>query len=194
MNILLFDNHDSFTWNLFHDLERAGANVDVFRFNELDSNIKSMISKYDAVVLSPGPGMPSEAPMLMEVLSESIKLSKPVLGVCLGFQAIVEFFSGRLENMSEVLHGRVGKMVILETAEVFANIASGCEVGHYHSWCAEVGSIPTELSVIGESESGITLAISHKTLPIVGFQFHPESILTPDGRKMLENWVRGISS
>jgi anthranilate synthase component 2 len=192
MNVLLFDNHDSFSWNLSHDLERAGANVVVVRPDALKIEIDKVLEPFDAIVLSPGPGMPSDAPGLMDVLASAVKLRKPILGVCLGLQAIVEFFGGELENMNEVLHGRVGVLEIVENCDIFENINSGCEVGHYHSWCALEASLPSDLSVLARSDSKIILAISHKTLPIVGLQFHPESILTTDGRLMLKNWVNSI--
>jgi anthranilate synthase component 2 len=136
--------------------------------------------------------MPSEAPGLMDVLASAIKLRKPILGVCLGLQAIVEYFGGDLENMNEVLHGRVRVLQIVENCDIFENINSSCEVGHYHSWCAVEASLPSELSVIARSDSKIILAISHKTMPIVGLQFHPESILTTNGRLMLKNWLNSI--
>jgi anthranilate synthase/aminodeoxychorismate synthase-like glutamine amidotransferase len=192
MNVLLFDNHDSFSWNLSHDLERAGANVVVVRPEELKIEIDKVLEPFDAIVLSPGPGMPSDAPGLMDVLASAVKLDKPILGVCLGLQAIVEYFGGELENMNEVLHGRVGVLEIVEPCDIFENIHSGCEVGHYHSWCAVEASLPSDLSVLARSNTKIILAISHKSRPIVGLQFHPESILTTDGRLMLKNWVNSI--
>ena len=199
MHILLFDNHDSFTWNLSHDLERAGADVVVVRAEELPvGEIEQIefLSQFAAVVLSPGSGMPSQAPMLMEILDFFVLNNKPVLGVCLGLQAIVEYFGGELENMSEVLHGRVGRMVLSEDYEkkkgIFENVQFPCEVGHYHSWCAVEASLPSDLSVLARSDSKIILAISHISRPIVGLQFHPESILTTDGRLMLKNWVNSI--
>lgn len=192
MNVLLFDNHDSFSWNLSHDLERAGANVVVVRPEALERDVDKVLKPFDAIVLSPGPGMPSDAPGLMDVLTSAVRLGKPILGVCLGLQAIVEFFGGELENMNEVLHGRVGVLEIVEPCDIFENINSGCEVGHYHSWCTVEATLPADLSVLARSHSKIVLAISHKTKPIVGLQFHPESILTIDGRLMLRNWVNSI--
>ena len=199
MHILLFDNHDSFTWNLSHDLERAGADVVVVRAEELPvGKIEQIefLSQFAAVVLSPGSGMPSQAPMLMEVLDNFIVNQKPVLGVCLGLQAIVEYFGGELENMSEVLHGRVGRMVLSEDYEkkkgIFENVQFPCEIGHYHSWVAKEGSIPKVLKVEARSEQGLIMSIRHKSLPISGLQFHPESVLTQDGRLMLSNWFNSL--
>ena len=192
MNVLLFDNHDSFSWNLSHDLERAGASVVVVRPEELKIEIDKVLEPFDAIELSPGPGMPSDASGLMDVLASAVKLDKPILGVCLGLQAIVEFFGGELENMNKVLHGRVGVLEIVEPCDIFENINTGCEVGHYHSWCTVEETLPSNLSVLARSDSKIVLAISHKTKPIVGLQFHPESILTTEGRLMLKNWVNSI--
>ena len=199
MHILLFDNHDSFTWNLSHDLERAGADVMVARAEELPVDKKEQrefLSQFVAVVLSPGAGMPADAPMLMAVLDFFVKNKKPVLGVCLGFQAIVEYFGGELENMREVLHGRVGRMVLSEQYDMknglFENVQFPCEVAHYHSWVAKEGSLPQVLMVEARTEQGMILALRHKSLPISGFQFHPESVLTPDGRVMLNNWIQSI--
>jgi len=199
MHILLFDNHDSFTWNLAHDLERGGANVTVVRAEELPidrSELSDFVSRFVAVVLSPGAGMPSQAPMLMEVLDNCIVNQKHVLGVCLGLQAIVEYFGGELENMSEVLHGRVGRIVWAKEAGqqsgVFENIQFPCEVGHYHSWVAKEEALPKVLMVEARSEQGMIMAIRHRSLPISGFQFHPESVLTPDGRVMLNNWLNSL--
>jgi len=164
----------------------------VVRPEELKIEIDKVLEPFDAIVLSPGPGMPSDAPGLMDVLASAVKLDKPILGVCLGLQAIVEFFGGELENMNEVLHGRVGVLEIIEPCDIFENIHSGCEVGHYHSWCAVEASLPSDLSVLARSNTKIILAISHKSRPIVGLQFHPESILTTEGRLMLKNWVNSI--
>jgi len=199
MHILLFDNHDSFTWNLSHDLERAGADVMVARAEELPVDGKEQrefLSQFVAVVLSPGAGMPADAPMLMAVLDFFVKNKKPVLGVCLGFQAIVEYFGGELENMREVLHGRVGRMVLSEQYDMknglFENVQFPCEVAHYHSWVAKEETLPQVLMVEARTEQGMILALRHKSLPISGFQFHPESVLTPDGRVMLSNWLNAF--
>jgi anthranilate synthase component 2 len=201
MHILLFDNHDSFTWNLSHDLERAGADVMVARAEELpvgDKEQRAFLSQFVAVVLSPGAGMPAEAPMLMAVLDFCVKNKKPVLGVCLGFQAIVEYFGGELENMREVLHGRVGRMILSEQYDkkngLFEDVQFPCEVAHYHSWVAKEKSLPQVLMVEARTEQGMILALRHKSLPISGFQFHPESVLTPDGRVMLSNWLNALNA
>ena len=200
MRILLFDNHDSFTWNLSHEIERIDStvNVDVKTAEELPSldEIPNFIKSYDAVILSPGPGMPAEAEFLMEILDLSIGFSLPVLGICLGLQAIVEHFGGELENLDDVLHGRVTKMNWVGEGEpngILADIKFPCSVGHYHSWVASEENFPDELMIEASNDKGLIMAVRHKTLPIRGFQFHPESILTPDGRSMLKAWLNSLS-
>ena len=201
MRILLFDNLDSFTWNLAHEIERVDQSVvvEVKTAKQLPSvnNLPELIKQYDAVVLSPGPGMPAEAKMLIEVLGISIDQGKPVLGICLGLQAIVEYFGGELVNLEEVLHGRVTQMIWVGEGDpqgVFSNIEFPCNVGHYHSWVANKETFPKLLKVETSNEKGMIMAISHSTLPIRGFQFHPESILTPDGRAMLHAWLQEIKA
>ena len=199
MRILLFDNHDSFTWNLAHEIERvdASATVEVLTAEELPGidEVPNLISSFDAVVLSPGPGMPAEASMLMEVLDMSIESGKPVLGICLGLQAIVEHYGGELDNLEEVLHGRVTEMNWVGEGEpngIFNGITFPCQVGHYHSWVASEEGFPDEFIVEASNEKGLIMAIRHQSLPIRGFQFHPESILTPDGRSMLLEWLNSV--
>ncbi len=200
MRILLFDNHDSFTWNLSHEIERINStvNVDVRTAEELPSldDIPNFLKSFDAVILSPGPGMPAEAEFLMEILDISIEVSIPVLGICLGLQAIVEHFGGELENLDEVLHGRVTKMNWVGVGNpngILADIQFPCSVGHYHSWVASEENFPEELMIEASNDKGLIMAVRHKTLPIRGFQFHPESILTPDGRSMLKAWLNSLS-
>lgn len=201
MRILLFDNHDSFTWNLAHEIERVDQSVVVevktAKQLPLVSDMPELIKQYDAVVLSPGPGMPAEAKMLMEVLDISIEEGKPVLGICLGLQAIVEHFGGELDNLEEVLHGRVTQMVWVGEGGpqgVFSNVEFPCTVGHYHSWVANRETFPEVLKIETSNEEGMIMAISHITLPIRGFQFHPESILTPDGRTMILAWLQEVKA
>ena len=201
MRIFLFDNHDSFTWNLAHAIESVDQRVvvEVKTAKQLPSvnGVPELIKGYDAVVLSPGPGMPAKAKMLMEVLGISIDQGKPVLGICLGLQAIVEHFGGELDNLEEVLHGRVTQMVWVGEVDphgVFSKIEFPCIVGHYHSWVANYETLPEVLKVETSNEEGMIMAICHRTLPIRGFQFHPESILTPDGRAMLLAWLKEIKA
>ena len=171
MRILLFDNHDSFTWNLAHEIERvdSGTVVVVLRAEDMPEvdAIPEFISGFDAVVLSPGPGMPAEAPLLMEVLDIAIECSKPVLGVCLGLQAIVEHLGGELDNLEDVLHGRTTMMNWVgegKPSGVFAGIEFPCQVGHYHSWVASVDGFPEALIVEAQNDQ-VIMAIRHYSLP-----------------------------
>ena len=198
MRILLFDNHDSFTWNLAHELERVDSSVkvEVKTAEELPTEIVEFVEGFDAIVLSPGPGMPAEAEFLMEILDISIEASKPVLGICLGLQAIVEHFGGELENLEEVLHGRVTEMHWVgegEPSDVLANVNFPCSVGHYHSWVASEDGLPKDLIIEASNDKGLIMAVCHRSLPVRGFQFHPESILTPDGRSILRAWLNSVN-
>jgi len=205
VRILLFDNQDSFTWNLAHDLERVNddVNVEVKTASDLKDSLnnkeklKEFVRAFDAVVLSPGPGMPADASGLIEILEAAIELKKPLLGVCLGLQDIVEHYGGTLENMRNVLHGRTTK-VSLEDCDQSGgwkkDIQFPCEVGHYHSWVSIDKNFPeSELHIEARNEQGMIMAICHRTLPITGLQFHPESILTPDGRTILAGWLNSFA-
>lgn len=202
MRILLFDNQDSFTWNLAHELERVSVDLEVVVKTAYElpaiEDLPGYINGFEAVILSPGPGMPADATMLMEVLDIAIKSSMPVLGICLGLQAIVEHFGGELVNLEKVLHGRTSEMVWSKEGEpsgVFKNIQFPCVVGHYHSWVASEEGFPEGvLQIETRNQQGLIMAISHRSLPVSGFQFHPESILTPDGRAMLASWLELISA
>jgi anthranilate synthase component 2 len=204
VRILLFDNQDSFTWNLAHDLERVNSDVkvDVKTAADLrevlnhEQSLRDFVSPYDAVVLSPGPGMPTDATGLKEVLVATIELKKSLLGVCLGLQVIVEHFGGTLDNMKDVLHGRNTQISLVDNENphlLFKEIQFPCDVGHYHSWVTSDKNFPEhELKVEARNEQGMIMAISHRTLPITGLQFHPESILTPDGRTIVAGWLSSI--
>jgi len=161
-----------------------------------EESLRGFVSTYDAVVLSPGPGMPRDAAGLKEVLVAAIEIKKPLLGVCLGLQVIVEHFGGTLDNMKHVLHGRTTKISLVDNENphrLFKDIQFPCDVGHYHSWVASDSNFPeNELKVEARNEQGMIMAICHRTLPITGLQFHPESILTPDGRAILAGWLNSI--
>lgn len=189
--ILLVDNRDSFTWNLAHDLERAGARVSVVQAAECTvGHAEGM----DGIVLSPGPGLPSESDGLMALVAAWAP-SRPMLGVCLGLQALVEWSGGSLRQLQSVRHG-VSSMA-RKTAEdpMLKKVGNLFEVGHYHSWCAHRSALPAEWEVTAEvaTEPDIVLALRHKTLPLHAVQFHPESVLTPDGRGMLAAWLDSLA-
>lgn len=188
MRILLLDNHDSFTWNLQHILVQY-ADVDVVMN---DAITVDEASRYDRIVLSPGPGLPKEAGILMELL-EKLMPTHPILGVCLGMQAIVETCGGTLYNQARVMHG-VAVPCIPEVPidPLFAGLPAPFEVGLYHSWAADPATFPDALRITARSEQGVIMALRHHTHPVCGVQFHPESVLTPMGAAIIANWSRSV--
>jgi len=188
MHLLIIDNYDSFTYNLHHYLEPMVDQVDVIRNDCLDL---STVSNYDGIVLSPGPGLPADAGCMMELISQYAD-SKPILGVCLGHQAIAEHYGGNLLNMPSVLHGQPSACEIVSEDPLFL----GCElpmiIGHYHSWIVDDKELPACLEVTARHREGYIMAMRHKEHQVSGLQFHPESILTPEGKKILANWVKSI--
>ncbi|MEZ4755249.1 MAG: aminodeoxychorismate/anthranilate synthase component II [Flavobacteriales bacterium] len=185
MRILLLDNRDSFTWNLQHLLVQH-AQVDVRRN---DSITVEEVARYDRIVLSPGPGLPQEAGVMVAVL-EHLHRSHPMLGVCLGMQAMVELFGGRLYNQSQVMHGvPVACHVHAPHDPLFQGLPGTFEVGLYHSWAADPAQMPEVLEVTAVSAADVVMAVRHRTLPLHGVQFHPESVLTPLGARLIANWV-----
>lgn len=189
MRILLIDNFDSFTFNLSHYLQIAGATVDVVRNNTIALDA---LDEYDALVLSPGPGIPEEAGDLMQVIQRDA-MHKPILGVCLGQQALCEHFGGRLYNLPTVRHGSTSQCNATKEDLLFDGIPSPFTIGHYHSWAVHPDQPGDGIEVIAVNDEGWVMAIRHKTLPIRGVQFHPESVMTPDGQRMITNWVKSLS-
>lgn len=188
MRVLLLDNYDSFTYNLYHYLDATGVDVKVRRNDEISVADAVM---FDAIVLSPGPGLPKDAGILMKLL-EAMPDHLPVLGVCLGLQAIVQRFGGTLKNLETVIHGQSTWCTIVDEDTIFHGIDSPFEVGHYHSWAAdEWGS---ELIITSRNEHDIVMSVRHRTRPIKAVQFHPESVLTPMGKRMIENWIKEVKS
>jgi anthranilate synthase component 2 len=186
MKIGIIDNFDSFVYNLVRYVREEGAEVVVQRntkidFRELDS--------CDALLLSPGPGIPIEAGSLIEVIFR-YNTTKPILGVCLGHQALGEYFGGKLKQCPEPIHGKASKMTILKQNVLFTDLPTEIEIGRYHSWEVDVSNA-SELEITGITGE-ITMAFQHKKLPVCGVQFHPESILTPEGRTMIKNWLTAI--
>jgi anthranilate synthase component 2 len=186
--ILLIDNYDSFTYNLVHYLEELGAQVTVRRNDKLSLE---EVEAFSHIVLSPGPGIPDEAGLLKEIIA-TYAATKKILGVCLGQQAIAEVFGGRLENLSEVYHGIATPIKIIDPqATLFKDLPTEVVVGRYHSWVVSE-ALPESLKVTARDHKGQIMAIEHKEYPVHAVQFHPESILTPSGKKMLANWL-GVS-
>lgn len=187
MKILVFDNYDSFTYNLVHLVEKiTHQKVEVFRNDQI---ALEQVKNYDKIILSPGPGVPSEAGLLLPLIKE-YAATKSILGVCLGHQAIGEAFGGTLENLSTVYHGIATPIQITnEDAPIFKGLGKSIEVGRYHSWIVSDKNFPAELEVTAVDSNGFIMALQHKTYDVQGVQFHPESVLTPVGEKLMRNWL-----
>lgn len=183
--ILVIDNYDSFTYNLVHYLEDLNCEVTVYRNDEFDID---EVSKFDKILLSPGPGIPDEAGLLKAVIAKYAS-TKSILGVCLGQQAIGEVFGGTLSNLDKVFHG-VATMIktVVDDELLFEGLGNEFEVGRYHSWVVD-SNLPDVLEATSFDENGQVMSLRHKTFDVRGVQFHPESVLTPKGKKILENWI-----
>lgn len=191
MKILVFDNYDSFTYNLVHLVEKiTHQKVDVYRNDQIPLE---KVAEYDKIILSPGPGIPEEAGLLLPLIRQ-YAASKSILGVCLGHQAIGQAFGGHLINLSNVYHGvatpihqvlnrKAGKQ------DVFTNLPETIEVGRYHSWVVDENTLPLELEITAKDDNGQIMGLRHRQYDVQGVQFHPESVLTPDGEKILRNWL-----
>lgn len=185
-NVVIIDNYDSFTYNLAHLLRSLDADVTVLRNDQF---ALPELEKFDKIVLSPGPGIPSEAGLLLDVIREYAG-RKPMLGVCLGHQAIGESFGGQLTNLSDVFHGVQTPVKIVADDYIFDGLPrEGLPVGRYHSWVVDTEGFPACLEVTAVSDEGQVMALRHKTMDIHGIQFHPESVLTPDGATIVGNWL-----
>lgn len=206
MKILVFDNYDSFTYNLVHLVEKiVHEKVDVYRNDQIPLE---KVKEYDKIILSPGPGIPEEAGLLLPLIKEYAP-SKSILGVCLGHQAIGEAFGGTLVNLSTVYHGVAMpvKLVNRQSSvvkkgnssftirhsqnDLFKALPSEFEVGRYHSWVVAKENFPVELEITAEDENGYVMGLRHKTYDVQGVQFHPESVLTPRGEEIMRNWLEG---
>ena len=189
--ILVFDNYDSFTYNLVHLVEKiTHIKVDVYRNDQIPLE---KVKEYDKIILSPGPGIPEEAGLLLPLIKEYAS-TKSILGVCLGHQAIGEAFGGTLTNLSTVFHGvatpiKVGGMKYEVRSRLFDGLPDEIEVGRYHSWVLNKEGFPADLEITAEDETGMIMALQHKTFDVQGVQFHPESVLTPVGEKIMRNWL-----
>lgn len=186
MKILVLDNYDSFTYNLVYIIRQLGYGdrMDVFRNDKISLED---VAQYDKILLSPGPGIPSEAGIMPELLKR-YAAEKSILGVCLGHQAIGEAFGGSLINLSEVLHG-VASQVKVERDLLFEEIPDTFSIGRYHSWVIDESTLSSDLEVIAKTPDGQIMAVRHKQFAVRGVQFHPESILTENGVKIIQNWL-----
>jgi len=190
MKILVFDNYDSFTYNLVHLVEKITHDkVDVYRNDEIPLE---KVKEYDKIILSPGPGIPEEAGLLLPLVKE-YAATKSILGVCLGHQAIAQAFGGKLVNLSTVYHGVAMPLRVVHahrrSHSLFNNLPGEIEVGRYHSWVVSDEGFPDELEVTARDDNNYIMALQHKTYDVQGVQFHPESVLTPDGEKIVRNWL-----
>ena len=186
MKIVIIDNYDSFTYNLSHLLKELGAEVDVVRNDKFE--LKDL-EQYDKIVLSPGPGIPSEAGLLLDVI-RTYAGCKPILGVCLGHQAIGEVFGASLENLKEVYHGVQTEGTQLGNDYIFEGLPERVMMGRYHSWVVAKDSVPESLEVTAMSDDGEIMAMCHRQYDIHGIQFHPESVLTPEGKTIVGNFLK----
>lgn len=186
--ILVFDNYDSFTYNLVHLVEKIlHTKVEVYRNDKI---ALEEVAAYDKIILSPGPGIPEEAGLLLPLI-KAYAASKSILGVCLGHQAIAEAFGGQLHNLSQVFHGVATPVNILNSnAPLFKDMEPTITVGRYHSWIVSETGFPEELEITARDEAGSIMALQHKTYDVQGVQFHPESVLTPEGETILRNWLK----
>lgn len=188
MKILVLDNYDSFTYNLVHYIKELGhgQGMDVFRNDEISLDA---VASYDKILLSPGPGIPEEAGILIDLI-KTYGPTKSMLGVCLGHQAIAEVYGAQLYNMPEVLHGVSSQVKVTETEDrLFRDIPKAYKICHYHSWNVDKNKLGDDLAVTAIDEFGEIMAISHKQYDVKGVQFHPESIMTEYGHKLLDNWI-----
>jgi anthranilate synthase component 2 len=184
--ILIFDNYDSFTYNLLHTVQSLGhTEVDVIRNNRITLG---EVERYDKIILSPGPGLPEEAGLLLPLI-ERYAATKSILGVCLGHQAIGQLFGAKLENIPFVFHGVQTPAQIIAEDDLFTGLPAVIEVGRYHSWIVSRENFPAELEITAVDQAGTIMALRHRTLDVHGVQFHPESILTPHGRVIIRNFL-----
>jgi anthranilate synthase component 2 len=187
MKILVFDNYDSFTYNLVQIIkEQSNASVDVFRNDEIPlEDVKA----YDKILLSPGPGIPSESGLLIPLI-QAYASTKSILGVCLGQQAIAEAFGGSLTNLSKVYHGIATPVELIGDSVLFEGLPKTFHVGRYHSWVVNENDLPAELKITSKDADGYIMSLEHTTYDVKGVQYHPESVLTPEGAKIIGNWLK----
>lgn len=189
MKILVVDNYDSFTWNLVNILRKSKQHsFDVWLSDKIDL---ANVQNFDKIIFSPGPDVPKQGDIMWQIL-EHYKNKKSILGICLGFQAIALYFRGSLTNLKNVVHGQSREITFSKPVDpLFSGISAGATVGLYHSWTVSKNNFPESLKITALSVDGLIMATAHKTFDIRGVQFHPESIMTPFGEKMIGNWLSG---
>lgn len=188
MKILLIDNYDSFVYNLYQYFDEANCSVDVKRNDEVDLD---SIEAYDALILSPGPGVPKDAGLLKEIIAQF--KTKPMLGICLGMQAIGEVFNGNLDLLEKPLHGFSTEIEHYDNS-IFTGVPNAFNVGRYHSWVVNEDSLNNQFEILSRDRNGQLMAIKHNDFPIFGFQFHPESVLTDNGRQLITNFLNEVKT
>jgi len=183
--ILVIDNYDSFTYNLVYILKQNGCEVEVFRNDKISV---AHAAKWNKILLSPGPGIPSEAGVMPELI-QTLAPTHSILGVCLGHQAIGECFGAKLTNLSSVFHGVSTQISIKSESPLFQRLPNQFQVGRYHSWVVDEQQFPKDLSMTAEDENGLVMALQHRSFQVYGVQFHPESVLTQNGEQIVKNWI-----
>lgn len=184
--ILVVDNYDSFTFNLVHLLQECGMDCTVIRN---DKFLLQDVAAYDKILLSPGPGIPNEAGLLLEVI-RTFGASKSILGICLGQQAIAEVYGGKLFNLKKPVHGTATPLqVLMKDEPLFKDLPERFMIGRYHSWAVDQADFPAELEITAVDDEGVIMALSHREYDVKGLQFHPESVLSEHGKKLIENWL-----
>lgn len=187
MKILVIDNYDSFTYNLVHIIRALGYSMDIYRNDKISVEA---VKGYDKILLSPGPGIPDEAGIMKAVVKE-YGPTKSILGICLGHQGIGEVYGAKLFNIPKVLHGVTSTGMVKDHSEyLFRNVTPTFQATHYHSWAVLPESMTSDLKVTATNEEGLIMGLSHVKYDVRGLQFHPESVMTPEGPKMVENWLK----
>jgi anthranilate synthase component II len=188
MKILVLDNYDSFTYNLVHIIRELGFAMDIFRNDKI---ALEDVKKYDKILLSPGPGIPDEAGIMKQVI-KTYGASKSILGVCLGHQGIGEVYGAKLFNIPKVLHGVTSEVEVKDSGEyLFKGVSPRFQATHYHSWAVVPESFTPDIKITATNDEGLVMALAHTKYDVRGVQFHPESVMTPEGPKMIKNWLAG---
>jgi anthranilate synthase component II len=187
MKLLIVDNNDSFTYNLVQLVAETGL-AEIIVINHAELVLKD-VAAYDKVLFSPGPSLPDDFPIMKKILA-SYAESKSILGICMGMQAMAEFYGGGLYNLNEPVHGQKQQLQILKEDTLFTKVPQNTEIGLSHSWAVLPESLPNELEIIARNQKGVIMALRHKTCDVKGLQFHPESIITEFGSKIIGNWLR----
>ena len=192
VKILVLDNYDSFVYTLNGYLQQLGAETEVIRNDSVsEQELPELLAKYDAVLISPGPGTPASAGLSIPTVKYALKTDYPVFGVCLGHQAIAEAMGATVTNAPELMHGKTSK-IHHQNSEIFNDVPQGFTATRYHSLAVVKETVPEDLQITGQTDSGIIMSLQHKSKPIYGVQFHPESVMTEGGYTMLANWLETL--